>query len=125
MSSFFQLGLIVCLAAVLGVVLRMLKQPVMLAYLATGAVIGYFGFFNLVDGEAFKVFSDLGIMFLLFLVGLEINYVSLRLVGKTALILGACQMAATGGIGFLLARAFGFDSLASLYIAASFAFAST
>ncbi|OGZ01218.1 MAG: hypothetical protein A2946_03060 [Candidatus Liptonbacteria bacterium RIFCSPLOWO2_01_FULL_53_13] len=125
MSSFFQLGLIVCLAAVLGVVLRMLKQPVMLAYLATGAVIGYFGFFNLGDGEAFKVFSDLGIMFLLFLVGLEINYVSLRLVGKTALILGACQMAATGGIGFLLARAFGFDSLASLYIAASFAFAST
>jgi Kef-type K+ transport system membrane component KefB len=125
MSSIFQLGFVIILAAALGVVLRMLKQPVMLAYLATGAIIGYFGFFNLQDTETLKLFSDLGIMFLLFLVGLEINYTSLRIVGRPAIILGISQIIITSGIGFLLARIFGFTQTPALYIATALSFAST
>lgn len=125
MPHIFELGFMIVLAAALGVILRMLKQPVMLAYLATGALIGYFGFFDLRNAETFRVFSDLGIMFLLFLVGLEINYTSLRIVGRTAIILGVAQMAVTSGLGFLIARALGFAQISSLYIAGALAFAST
>ena len=109
----------------LGIVAKFLRQPTILAYLAAGAVIGYFGFFNFDDREIFQIFSDLGIMFLLFLVGLEINYTSLRLVGKTSLIVGLGQILFTSVIGFVLATLFGLAPLAAGYIAVALTFSST
>ncbi len=76
-SGLFELAALIVLAAAFGVAARLLKQPIILAYLITGAVVGYFGVFRMGEGQAFHIFSDLGIMFLLFLVGLEINYASL------------------------------------------------
>ena len=81
-----EIAVVMLIAAVLGVIAKLLKQPTILAYLVAGVVIGIFGFFHFDRGDIFNVFSDLGIMFLLFLVGLEINYTSLRLVGKTSFI---------------------------------------
>ncbi len=124
-SGFFELAIIVLIASVLGIAAKLTKQPIILAYLATGAVIGYFGFFNLADKETFRLFSDLGIMFLLFLVGLEINYASLRLVGKTSLIVGIAQIIFTFIGGFIIAYFFGFNYLSSAYIAIALTFSST
>ena len=124
-SAIFELASVILLAAALGIVLKIFKQPTVLAYLVTGMVIGYFGFFNLNDKDFFRVFSDLGIMFLLFLVGLEINYSSLRLVGKASLIIGLSQVIFTSIIGFGLAVLFGFSHLQSAYIAIALTFSST
>ncbi|MEK7635786.1 MAG: cation:proton antiporter [Patescibacteria group bacterium] len=124
-SAIFELTVIILLAATLGIVLKIFKQPTVLAYLITGAVIGYFGFFNLNDKDFFTIFSDLGIMFLLFLVGLEIDYSSLRLVGKASLIIGLSQVVFTSIIGFGLAILFGFNNFQSAYIAVALTFSST
>lgn len=124
-DGFFELAIVILFSAIFGIAAKLLKQPVILAYLATGALIGYFGFFNLADKETFRVFSDLGIMFLLFLVGLEINYSSLRLVGKTALIVGLGQVVFTFAIGYFIALALNFNSLHSAYIAIALTFSST
>lgn len=124
-GGLFELAIVILFSAIFGVAAKLLKQPVILAYLATGALIGYFGFFNLADKETFRIFSDLGIMFLLFLVGLEINYSSLRLVGKTALIVGLGQVVFTFAIGYLIALALNFNSLSSAYIAIALTFSST
>lgn len=124
-GGFFQLALVVLFAAAMGIAAKLLKQPVILAYLATGALIGYFGFFNLTDRETFKIFADLGIMFLLFMVGLQINYNSLKLVGKPAVIVGFGQMVFTAAIGYLIAVFFHFSYLESAYIAAALTFSST
>lgn len=121
----WELAIIVLIAAVLGIAAKLFKQPIILAYLATGLVIGYFGFFNLADKETFRIFADLGIMFLLFLIGLEINYASLRLVGKISLIVGLGQLIFTFIAGFLLAWWFGFNNIHAAYIAAALAFSST
>ena len=91
-AGIFELAIVILIAAVLGIAAKLTKQPVVLAYLAAGAIIGYFGFFNIADRESFRLFSDLGIMFLLFLVGMEINYTSLRLVGRASLIIGLAQI---------------------------------
>ena len=124
-SGFFELALVVLVAAILGIAARLFKQPAILAYLLTGALIGYFKFFNFADKETFQIFSDLGIMFLLFLVGLEINYTSLRLVGKTSIIVGLGQIIFTAGLGFLIATVLNFNYVQAAYIAVALTFSST
>ncbi len=124
-AGLFELAIVIVIAAALGVIARLLKQPILLAYLATGVIIGYFGFFNIQNQNTFQVFSDLGIMFLLFLVGLEINYTSLRLVGKASLAIGAAQIISTLSIGFGIAHWLGFANLPAAYLALAFTFSST
>ncbi len=124
-EGFIDLAVVVGLATVLGIIARMLKQPIILAYIFTGIAVGIFSFFHITNGDLFKTFADLGIMFLLFLIGLEINYSSLRLVGKTALILGLLQIAITSTIGFFISRGLNFPIIDSLYIGIALTFAST
>lgn len=124
-QELFELAVVVLLAGVLGVVVKLLKQPVILAYLLTGIIVSAFTSFHLVSSDAFRLFSDLGIMFLLFLVGLEINYSSLRLVGGPALMLGLAQIVLTFFAGFFIAGALGFAMLPAIYLAAALTFSST
>ena len=124
-SGLFDLATIILIATALGIAARVFKQPTVLAYLIAGAVIGYFGLFHLDNKATFQTFSDLGIMFLLFLVGMEINYTSLRLVGKVSLIIGLGQIIFTFAIGWLIALLFGFAQLPAAYIAIALTFSST
>ncbi len=121
----FELSIVVLIAATLGIVARLLKQPVMLAYIFTGMAIGAFSFFHLTSKELFQTFSDLGIMFLLFLIGLEINYSSLRLVSRPSILVGLGQIVLTFIPGFFIARFFDFNVLQSAYIAIALTFSST
>lgn len=124
-SGFVELTVIVCLAAVLGFLAKAFKQPAILGYLATGVILGFFASSELFHLETFQVFSDLGIMFLLFLVGLEVNYTSLRLVGKSALVVGIGQIAFTFLIGYALTWLLGFAPIAAAYISIALTFSST
>lgn len=124
-TGIFELAFIICLAAFFGLIARALKQPLVVAYLTAGLVVGAIHFFGTSPKEVFKVFSDLGVMFLLFLVGLEINYTSLRFVGKPAFIIGFFQVFVTASVGFFISRTLGFSDLASAYIGIALAFSST
>lgn len=124
-GGIIELSIVIIIVATLGILASLLRQPLLLAYLATGAVIGYFGFLHVANQEFFRVFSDLGIMFLLFLIGLEINYTSLRLVGKTSLIIGTGQILFTSLAGFGISKLLGFELLPALYIAIALTFSST
>ena len=119
------LAIVLGTAALLGVVMRLLRQPIILAYLATGVILSAFGVYSIESQSTFSLFSDLGIMFLLFLVGLEINYTSIKMVGKTSVIIGLGQIAITFFIGFLIALLFHFSYVQSAYIAIALTFSST
>lgn len=119
------LAIVVIVAALLGIAAKFLKQPVILAYIGSGFVISYFNLLPIRGETAFRVFSDLGIMFLLFLVGLEINYNSIKLVGRIAAIIGLTQVVFTAIFGFVLARLFDFALLPAAYIALALTFSST
>ncbi|MEX2436612.1 MAG: cation:proton antiporter [Candidatus Paceibacterota bacterium] len=120
-----ELAIVILIAAVLGTIAKLLKQPTIIAYLATGVVIALFGFFNFENQEVFTLFSDLGIMFLLFLVGMEISYDSLRLVGKTSFFVGLGQIIFTATVGFIIANLLGFPFIPAIYIAIALTFSST
>lgn len=124
-TGIIELAAVVLIAAVLGVAAKFLKQPVILAYLATGMLIGALGFTDLVAQDTFRLFSSLGIMLLLFLVGLEINYTSLRLVGKASVLVGLGQIVFTAVIGYGIATLLGFAPLPALYLAVALTFSST
>ena len=124
-GGILELTIIVLIAAALGIISRFLRQPIILAYIFTGIIIGSFGYFHLIDKEIFQAFSKLGIMFLLFLIGLEINYTSLRLVGKISLVVGFGQIILTFIPGFFIARFFDFNILQSAYVALALTLSST
>ena len=125
LDLFSQLTLIIVLASLFGIIARWVKQPTLIAYLLAGVLIGTFTFLDPAHREVFDFFSDLGIVFLLFLVGLEINYASLRIVGRDAIIVGLGQIVFTFLLGFLLGRWFGFENLSAAYIAFSLTISST
>ena len=120
-----ELAFVFALAAFLGVIMRMLRQPIILAYLATGLLLSAFRFYSIAGQTTFSLFSDLGIMFLLFLVGLEINYASIKMVGKTSVIIGLGQIIFTFLIGFGIAVLFHFAYIEAAYIAIALTFSST
>jgi Kef-type K+ transport system membrane component KefB len=124
-GGILEIAIVLLLASVLGILAKLLKQPTILAYLATGIVIASFGFFNFDNQEVLKAFSDIGIMLLLFLVGLEMNYKLIKLVGKESLIGGLAQIiiACLGGFG--IAKLFNFSMIESFYIGIALAFSST
>ncbi len=124
-TGIFELSIVILIAAGLGIAARIFKQPIILAYIFSGIAIGIFGFFHLSDKELFHTFSELGIMFLLFLIGLEINYSSLRLVGKVSILVGVGQIILTFIPGFFIARFFDFNYLQAAYIAIALTFSST
>ncbi len=121
-----ELAILLVIAAVLGIVFRALKQPLVLAYLVTGILVGTFGFLSIEDGDVIEVFSTLGIMFLLFLVGMEMDYNSIKKTGKVSLAIGLGQVIFTATGGFLIAHfGFGFSFLPAIYIAIALTFSST
>jgi len=124
-TGIFELASIVILSALFGILAKTFRQPLIIAYLIGGILIGVLGIINPSNENIFKLFSDLGIVFLLFLVGLEINYDSLRIVGKSSIILGLGQIFFTFIGGFIIAKLFGFTNLSAAYISIALTFSST
>ncbi|PIR97641.1 MAG: sodium:proton exchanger [Candidatus Doudnabacteria bacterium CG10_big_fil_rev_8_21_14_0_10_41_10] len=125
MDLFTEITLLVTVAALVAFLVRLLKQPLIIGYIITGLLVGPV-FLDLVHSrETLEVFSEIGVAFLLFIVGLNLTPKYIGAVGKVAVLTGFGQVIFTTSIGWLLARALGFGSLASLYIGIALAFSST
>lgn len=122
---FFELTVVICVAAFLAIIFRTLKQPPILAYIFTGILLGPFGAFHLASGEVMSAMGELGITLLLFILGLELRFSELRLVGRVAVIGGLAQVAYTFIIGYIFSQLLGYSAVASIYIAIAISFSST
>jgi Kef-type K+ transport system membrane component KefB len=123
--GFEQIAVILAIAAVIGFIARSLAQPLIVAFIAVGILVGPVGF-GIVEGqEEIAVLAEIGIALLLFVVGLKLDLHLIRTVGPVALAAGVGQIAFTSGIGFVLALLLGFDVTTSLYIAVALTFSST
>ncbi|MBU0662432.1 cation:proton antiporter, partial [Candidatus Micrarchaeota archaeon] len=114
---FFELAAVIVIATLLGFLFRKLKQPILLAFIFAGIILGS-SFLNVITyKELLAVFSELGVAFLLFLVGINLDMRIFREIGKTSIITGLGQIVFTTIIGFGIASFLGFGFLESLYIA--------
>jgi len=124
-SMFIELSLIFILAIFISLLVRMLKQPLIIGYIITGIVAGPLFLNIVVSTDMVATFSNFGIVFLLFIAGLSLNPKLLKSIGKVSLITGVGQVLFTTVIGFLIAKFFGFTDIAALYIAIALTFSST
>jgi Kef-type K+ transport system membrane component KefB len=112
-------------SAVLGVLARSLRQPVIVAFIAVGILLGpVFGLIQ-PDQPEFVLLAELGITLLLFLVGLELDLRLIKRVGPVALATGLGQVAFTSGVGFFIVLGLGYELIAAVYVAVALTFSST
>ena len=123
-TAFLAIGLIIALAAFLGAWSSFFRLPLILAYILAGIIVGPF-LLNSDISNQLELFRDLGLSFLLFLVGLEISTSELRQFGRQALTTGVIQIAATSILAFLFSLLLGFTPIASIYIGLALTFSST
>lgn len=122
---FYELAIILFLAATLGGLGQLLKQPLIVTFIALGIVVGP-SVLNLVQSQDnIKLLAEVGIAILLFIVGLKLDLRLIKTTGKVALLTGLGQVLFTSIIGYLIGLGLGFSSLHSFYIAVALTFSST
>lgn len=125
MEVFLEFSYIVTIAAVISVIMRFLKQPLVVGYIVTGILIGPQFFDLLHRPEYIELFSEIGITILLFIVGLNLSPNVIKEVGKVSFIGGLGQIALTAFYGFIAAKLLGISQLEALYVGIALAFSST
>ncbi len=124
-NVFVQLAIILGIASLLGFVAIRLKLPLIIAYLLGGLLIATTSLFDVHTSKALSFLPDIGIAFVLFLVGMELDLRELKNIGKTVLVSGLIQIIITTIVGSTVARVFGFGAAESWYMGAGLAFSST
>lgn len=121
-NSFF---LIFSGAALLASVVLYTRQPIILAYIVLGALIGPYGLHYIDDAKLLSDIAEIGIIFLLFLLGLDMQPSSLVHMLRKATLVAIGSSFAFATIGYLVGISFGYTHIESLVIGCAMMFSST
>ncbi|WP_116364141.1 cation:proton antiporter [Parahaliea mediterranea] len=124
-SITFSFFLIFTGAAIFASVALYTRQPLIIAYIALGAAIGPYGASLVTDLKLLSDIGHVGIIFLLFLLGLDMQPRALISTIRKSTVVGLASSAIFALMGFAVAMAFGFAALESLVIGAAMMFSST
>jgi Kef-type K+ transport system membrane component KefB len=124
-NAFHQIAALLLIAAGLGALLRRLHQPLIIAFIAVGVLVGPAVLGVVPEGEEIELLAHLGVALLLFIVGLKLDVRLITTLGPVALVTGVGQIAVTAGVGYVFAAALGFALVDALYIAIALTFSST
>lgn len=121
------LAVILVVAAVMTILFRAIKQPVVLGYIVAGFMVGpHFKWLpDVLDHESVKVWAEIGVIFLLFSLGLEFSFKKLARVGAPASITAVLEVVGMVGIGFVIGKVFGWSVMDSLFLGGILAISST
>jgi len=137
------LAIILIIAAIVTLAFFKIRQPLIFGYLFAGMLIGPLsplwtsilpqngssgpaaGVGILSDISALNLFADIGVILLLFVIGIEFPFAKIRSIGKVAIGAGTLGLFATLGVVFLAASALGLNFMDSLFIAAALSISST
>ena len=121
------LALILVTAGVITVIFKWLKQPLVLGYILAGFFIGpYFQWFPVVtDTTSVRVWSDIGIVFLMFALGLEFSIKKLKKVGGTGAITALTELFIMFLIGNVVGHILGFKSMDCIFLGCMLSISST
>ncbi len=121
------LGLILVTAAIAVLIFRILKQPLVLGYLVAGFLAGSeFDFFPTVkDMNSVKVWAEIGVIFLLFSLGLEFSFKKLMKVGGTASITALTQIITMVALGYFVGQLMDWGKMNSLFLGVILSISST
>src|SRR3989338_6910664 len=123
-SLLVDIGIIIIFAAFLALATKLLKQPIVLGYVIAGFLIGPLIFGLITNTDLIKQLAELGIAFLLFIVGLELDLNKFKQLGWVVSITGALQVALVTIVATFFAG-FWLNSVEALYVGLIVAFSST
>lgn len=124
-SITFSFFLIFTGAAIFASIALYTRQPLIIAYIALGAVIGPYGFSMVTDLNLLSDIGHVGIIFLLFLLGLDMQPQALWATMRKSTVVALFSSAIFLGMGFGVAHLFGLSNIDSLIVGASMMFSST
>jgi len=136
------LAIIMIIGAIVTLAFFKIRQPLIIGYLFAGMLIGplsplwsWFlpeggpssagGVGILSDISALNLFAEIGVILLLFVIGIEFPYAKIRSIGKVAVGVGTIGLFSTLGVVFYAASLFGLNFMDSLFIAAALSISST
>lgn len=125
-NIFLQISALLALTVSIAFFVRLLRQPLIIAYIVAGIVAGPM-FFNLIHGgkDLYAIFAQFGIVLLLFVIGLNLNFNHLKSIGRVSFITGFGQVVFTAVIGTLILLALGIPTMTAIYLAVAMTFSST
>ena len=112
-------------AAVLASVALYTRQPIIIAYIVLGAALGPYGMSMVTDVQLLSDIAKVGIIFLLFLLGLDMQPQALLATLRKATVVAIVSSALFMAVGYLVAIGFGFNQMDSAIIGAAMMFSST
>ncbi len=121
------LGLILMTAGIAVLLFRRLKQPLVLGYLIAGFLAGnHFDFFpSITDMKSVEVWAEIGVIFLLFSLGLEFSFKKLMKVGGTSSVTAITQIMFMTIIGYCVGQWMGWGKMDSIFLGATLSISST
>ena len=125
-NIFFQITIILGITVSVAFLMRLLRQPLVVAYIIAGLVAGPL-FLNLFNGsqDFFEAFAQFGIVLLLFLVGLSLNFDYVKKVGKAVVVASMVHFLLAIFLGVVLMFFLDFSLVSALFLATAVSFAST
>ena len=114
-------------AAAALVLFRLIRQPPILGYLLAGVLVGPFALQGqfVSDTETVSLVAEVGLVVLLFSIGVEFGWERIRKVGFRVVVIGAVEVATMISLGYFLGLALGWTSTTSIYLGAALAFSSS
>ncbi len=125
LGAFGEIGVLFAVATIVSLIMRFLKQPLIIGHIFTGFLVGRYAIDLFKNLETIELFSHLGISYLLFSVGLNLNPKVLKKFGLASVANTFGQVVLTGGMGILASKLLGFNWTTSLYIGVAISFSST
>ena len=126
-ALFSDLALILVTAGIATVIFKWLKQPVVLGYIIAGFLIGpNFEWFPVInDHSSVETWSEIGMVFMLFGIGLEFSFKKLKKVGGTVGITALTELVTMCLVGFFLGKALGWSQMDCIFLGAMLSISST
>ncbi|MBQ1637752.1 MAG: cation:proton antiporter, partial [Bacteroidales bacterium] len=120
------LAVILIAAGVFTIISKALKQPLILGYIVAGFIVGpHLGLFGISSAESVEQWSEIGIIFLLFALGLEFSFKKLLKVGSAALITAGCVCVGMFVMGNIVGHALGWSSMEAIFLGGLMSMSST
>ncbi len=121
------LCIIMLTAGITSLLFKLLKQPVVLGYIVAGMIVGphVFGESWISNEESVNTWGQIGVLFLLFAMGLEFSFKKLLQVGSTVLVAAAVIVVGMMATGFIVGRLFGWNEINSLFLGGMLSMSST
>lgn len=121
------LGLILVVAGLTTLLFKWLKQPVVLGYLLAGLLVGpqLPLFPTITEIENIRIWAEIGVIFLLFTLGLEFSFKKLLNIGGPASVTGLIEISAMLGVGFILGKLMGWPVMDCIFLGGILSIAST